>query len=222
MPADLSREDQFLLREYDSAVKLTYHIDELRNSLTGFVLTFAGVAVAGITLLLKGETVGSLFKSPPAVVAVLLLLVASIQVIAVCILARLRRAQIEHFRIINNVREHFLGTNYQLWNVVQLSSDTLPKPNRKSGTYFWTALLISVGSYLLGFASHLFLVDVFFKEMDVQWWSYLFSLLVFAVSFFLQDRLYIKLARPPEPKQYSAQNLAVSQLAKPVSQAESV
>lgn len=214
MSSDLSREDQFLLREYDSAVKLTYHIDELRNSLTGFFLTFAGVAAAGLTLLLKGETGKSLFKSPPAVVAVLLLLVASIQVIAVCILARLRKAQIEHFRIINNVREHFLGTNYVLWDIVQLSAETLPKPNRRSGTYFWMVLLIFVGSYFLGFASHLLLVDVF--GAIEAWWSYIVSTLVFLASFLLQDRLYIRLAQPPRPRQYSAQNLPLPRSAKPV------
>ena len=214
MPGDLSREDQFLLREYDSAVKLTYHIDELRNSLTGFFVTFAGAAAAGLTLLLKGEAGQSFFKSPSTVVAILLLLVASIQIIAVCILARLRKTQLEHFRIINNLREHFLGTNYHLWDVVQLSSVTLPKPNRRSGTYFWTTLLISVGSYLLGFASHLFLVHVF--HLVKTQWSYAISLLVFSCSFLLQDILYFKLAQPPEPKQYSAQNLALSGAAKPV------
>jgi hypothetical protein len=50
MSDNITRQDEFLLMEYESATALNNYIDELRNKLTGFYLTFAGVAVAGSLL----------------------------------------------------------------------------------------------------------------------------------------------------------------------------
>ncbi len=210
--SELSREEHFLLQEYESATKLTYHIDELRNSITGFFLTFSGLAAAGLALLLKGEVntkvnLGEVFfKSPSIVVAFLLLLVVAVGIIMVCILGRLRRAQVEHFGIINNIRSYFLRTNCELWDVVQLSAKTVPVPNRKSGTYLWTVLLIVVGSCLLSFCSFLFLVGCL-RPMFLT----IIAMAVFIASFWLQDRLYFKCASSIEVRKYDAGNLPLPQ-----------
>ena len=78
MSDDLTRQDQFLLKEYDSAAQLTNHIDELRNKLTTLYLTFAGVAVAGVAILIKGETKSTVFDKVEGLVAALLFVVALI------------------------------------------------------------------------------------------------------------------------------------------------
>lgn len=119
---DRCNKEKFLLEEYKNAAQLTYHIDELRNRLTSFFLTFVGLAVAGVAILLKGEAEEGLFAKPEGIVTVFLGIISLIGVAIVCILARLRRVQIEHFCIINNVRQYFLKKDYQLWNVVQLSA----------------------------------------------------------------------------------------------------
>jgi hypothetical protein len=92
----LTPQDEFLLKEYESATELTNHIDELRNKLTGFYLTFAGVAVAGVAILIKDEAKSKIFDRVDGVIAILLFVVALTGWIVVLGLARLRRVQIEY------------------------------------------------------------------------------------------------------------------------------
>src|SRR5687768_11849884 len=100
MSDSLTAQDEFLLKEYESATELTNHIDELRNKLTGFYLTFAGVAVAGVAILIKDEAKSKIFDRVDGVIAILLFVVALTGWIVVLGLARLRRVQIEYFGII--------------------------------------------------------------------------------------------------------------------------
>lgn len=162
---DLTKQDQFLLKEYDAAQQLTFHIDELRNKLTGLYLTFAGVAVAGVAVLIKGEIESTVFDRIEGLVATLLLIVALIGWIVVLGLARLRRVQIEYFGIINSIREHFLGQDYELWNRVQVSRQTLPTPNRRSGTYMWLLLVILASSSLMGFSVYLVAKSTYYSPL---------------------------------------------------------
>jgi hypothetical protein len=200
-----SNKEQFLMEEYKTAVQVTYHIDELRNRLTNFFLTFAGLAVAGLATLLRGEAANAFFGQPEGVVAILLMLVAFIGVVIVCILARLRKVQIEYFRIINSIREHFLQTDYDLWNVVQLSAKTLPRPNRKSGTYFWLLIIMLASSSMLAAAVYIFLVHAF-KIVSPEWGYVMFSATII-IGMMLEDRLYFSMASPPPPLVYSQAHL---------------
>jgi hypothetical protein len=196
MPDDLTKQDQFLLKEYDAAQQLTYHIDELRNKLTALYLTFAGVAVAGVAILIKGEARSTVFDRVEGLVATLLFIVALIGWIVVLGLARLRRVQIEYFGIINNIREHFLGQDYTLWNRVQVSKKTLPTPNRRSGTYMWLVLVILSSSSLMLFTVYLLTVKVFGVLSPVRGW--LVAVLAFVIYFICQDTSYFRWARRPQ------------------------
>ena len=111
--AQLSKEEKFLLKEYDAAQQLTYHVDELRSKLTQFFLIFTGFATAALTLLVKGEAKTTVFEKPEGAVALLVLVAALLGSAFVSIIARLRHSQIEHFRITNNIRTYFLGKNYK-------------------------------------------------------------------------------------------------------------
>ncbi|MCX5799806.1 MAG: hypothetical protein NTX17_00200 [Candidatus Eisenbacteria bacterium] len=191
----MHRHEEFLLREYDLAAKLTYHIDDLRNKLTSFFLSFAAAAGAALVILVKGEARAFLTNQR---LGVLCLGIAILGGLVVGILARCRRAQIEHFRIINNVREYFLGRDYDLWNVVQLSGQTLPVPNRRSGTFMWTALIMVVDSSLVSLSLYLILSSTLASWFLVTG--------AFLVAWLVLDRLYFRLARPPEEIRYSASN----------------
>lgn len=202
MPDELKREDQFLFKEYDSATQLTNHIDELRNKLTAFYLTFAGVAVAGVAILIKGETESKVFDKVEGLVATLLFIVALIGWIVVLGIARLRRVQLEYFRIINNIREHFLGSDYALWNRVQVSRRTLPTPNRGSGSYMWLLLVILSSSSLLLFSVYLLMVKVYVVMSSARGW--LVAILAFVIYAVIQDASYFRWAKPYAEQQYSA------------------
>ena len=56
----------------------------------------------------------------------------------------------------NNIREHVLGDRVDLWNVVELSHETLPQePIRTSGSYFWVATIGTIGGFALGIGLYL-------------------------------------------------------------------
>jgi hypothetical protein len=171
MGSELDRRDQFLLKEYETAAHLTYHIDQLRDRLTAFFVTVTGIAVAGLSIVLKGEAGRDSASLAVVVSALLFVVVAVLGGLVVAILARLRRAQIEHFRIMNNVREHFLGDDPVLWNVVELSRATLPAPSRTSGTFMWLSMILVVSALSTGLGLYIFVHDVFHGASDELVWT---------------------------------------------------
>ncbi len=198
--------DDFLLKEYDSALRLTYHIDELRAKLTSFYVTFSGIAGAGLIMLLKGEAGNTTGFIPEEVVSVLMCFVGLIGLVIVGIVARLRRAQLEHFRIINNIRTHFLREDIELWNVVELSAFTLPAPNRKSGSYMWVFLIMLIASFFLAFSTFIYthLALALITATISKW----LSLVLFAVFLCVYDRVYMILAAPMARRNYSVSQVS--------------
>lgn len=204
MADDLSREDEFLLKEYDAAVRLTFHVDELRSRFTNLFITISSAAAAGISLLLQGPPADNEFGQVEAVLAIMLVLVALVGIVVIAVIARLRRVQLEHFRITNNIRKYFLGNKIPLWNVVELSSETLPIPNRSSGTYFWSLVIMLINSYSLGLAIYLFSAHIWLIANPNS--SFVIAA-VGAIAFVWgQNVIYFRLAMPPAPRMYSKES----------------
>lgn len=88
----LSKKDAFLIEEYKAASKLTFHIDELRNKLTSFFLSFAAIIVGLITFFLE-DKLDNLEVEKFRWVAFIMFFVSFIGFIMVCILGKLRRVQ---------------------------------------------------------------------------------------------------------------------------------
>jgi hypothetical protein len=202
---DMDKPETFLLEEYKSAVELTFHIDSLRNKLTSFFISFAGLAVAGLLLLLKKDTNNTPIDNINEFVASLMILVAFIGHLFIIVLAKLRKAQLEHFRIINNIRKYFLNENWHLWNVVQLSEKTLPKPSIYSGTFFWLLILQILNSAILFIGIFLIWNNI---ENLISCQGFLLFIIVLSLSLGTQTLLYLKLAKPPLAKIYSKDNPA--------------
>lgn len=203
-----SYQHALLIKEYDSAIQLTYHIDELRNNLTRFYITFAGVATAAVAFLLKDEAKHSAIPDIGAPVVFLLLIVAVKGALVVRGLARLRSVQLESFFIINSIRSHIFGhKNYDIWNVVRLSSKTLPKPSRKSGTYVWVLLVVLTSSAI--FAAFCYLT-VAYHLPDVGYApNMLVSCMFFASYGLALDAFYFYSVNRPSVLAYSETNTPV-------------
>jgi hypothetical protein len=195
MAKELTAMDEYLFKELEMASKLTFHIDELRHKVTSFFLSFIGIAGVAMSIIIKGEfnTKNKFFSESN--LPFLLFFVAILGGIVIFILGRLRRSQIEHFRIINNIREHFLKKDMEYWNIVQLSDKTLPTPNHSSGTYFWTLLIIVVNSALVTLATAILL------QQDKSCIAY--SMFALIASLFVCDSIYFYSAQPPESIKYS-------------------
>lgn len=194
--------DEFLFAEYEQARDLTFHIDDLRNKLTNFFLVISGAGIAGIVFLLR-ESEKTQYFSKPLVVATLLLVIGIIGILFVCILAKIRKAQLEHFAIINNIRTYYIKDDVTLKNVVQLSDRTLPPPRRTSGTYFWLLIVMILESIIFSASVYLFFVEVF-NIIDKNRGITLLVICFFAILR-INDWLYFKLVQPPGQIDYGKQ-----------------
>mgnify|MGYP003529863046 FL=1 len=204
MAADQSQKNEFLLKEYDTAIQLTLHVDELRSRFTNLFITIAGVVAAVISLLLQENTNGNTFGKLEVVAGIILILIALVGLLVIAVIARLRKVQLENFRITNNIRKHFLGNSYSLWNVVELSGDTLPMPNMHSGTYYWSMVIMLLNSYTAALAIYLFLAQVWKLATPPN--SFVLAIVGGLIFIVLQNVIYFRLAIPPAPRIYSKDN----------------
>lgn len=189
-----------LLKDYDNAVQLTYHIDALRDRVTVFFVTVAGIAAAGLSVVLKDPGASSLALD---LVSALFLLVAALGCAVVAILARLRAVQLEHFRILTKIRQRFYGDDAALWNAVELSGSTLPQPRRSSGTYMWLALILIVTAFAAGTGTYLLVrVGNTWLSNGAAWALATGLGLILVLTL---DRIYLHLAKSRPAPQYSAE-----------------
>lgn len=198
----MNDEQTFLLKEYDSANELTFAVDELRNKISTFYGAFVTITFAGLGLFVKsGDQQQTASQQLGASLPILTFTLGVIGLFVVRALGRMRAAQLEHFRIINNIREYFLKADAALWSAVELSRETLPgRPTRKSGSYMWAAMVIFLSAALLGCAVFQTLAawDQFCTAAN-----YVLSIVAFLLAFAIEDRLYLDAAQPPPRKIYT-------------------
>jgi len=193
--------NEFLLWEYDSANKLTLHIDEVRGRLTNFYFAFGSSAGAGLLFLLSGKIEKIFFVTPVNVVTSLIIFVGLVGFVAVGIIARLRRVQIEHFRIVNNIRSYFIEERIELWNVVELSSQTLPKPSFKSGSYLWTLVIVLVSSFFFAFGIFMLVHKACGASLAN---GVIVATTTGLLSVLFEHWVYFRWATPPPPPNYES------------------
>jgi hypothetical protein len=191
--------DDFLLKEYETARDLTFEVDELRNKLSTFYAGFATVAFAGLGLFVKsGPTTSDVIVQLGWTLPVILVVLGCTGALLIIALAKLRSVQLEHFRIMNNFREYFIEKDVELWNVVELSRTTLPKPGWKSGSFMWVAMVITLSATVCGSAAFAASKLLF---VDCAKWPIAFvaCLLVWLVEY----RLYFTNATEPSRRVYT-------------------
>jgi hypothetical protein len=187
--------EEFLLKEYDTAVELTNHVDNLRSEITRFQITFSGAAIAGILLIFDKESVKNI-QDINLLLSIFLVITFLFGVLFVAVIARLRRSQLERYRIINKIRTHFLKGQQDLANVVELSSATLThRPRFSSGSYFWILILFLLNGMLLCLAEYaLFVLHLKFNIDS----AYLIIEISFIAALIIQNfAIYFPLATPP-------------------------
>jgi hypothetical protein len=101
----MAEKDDFLFKEYSTAIQLIFHIDDLRYKLTNLLLSIASVGAAGITLLIRQDALG--MPESQIILGVFLFMAGIIGGLIVIILGRLRRHQIKHYRIFDKIRNKF-------------------------------------------------------------------------------------------------------------------
>jgi len=137
-----------LITEYERSSEFCNHVDDVRNVITSFFLTVVGGAAFAIDRYTSGQIQPGPLGSPAARVSYLLGGVAIIGVLFVMTIARLRRIQVERYKIMNGILESVLTQEHRL--LVTFQNDQIPGVTSKdgfsykrlSGTYIWTAILI--------------------------------------------------------------------------------
>jgi hypothetical protein len=183
MAEDLAHE--FLLKEYENAAQVTFRADDFRDKLSTFFLSFAGAAVVLVGLIVQDSIKVEYFGAKELTTGVFLVGVGTIGLLILCVHARLRRVQLEHFAMINRIRLYCVRENVDLWNTIGLSMKTLPKVRLISGSELWaltillpTAVLFAMaGDFLLRWrhyqgAWHLIPVGVGVVVSGLLWWLY--------------------------------------------------
>jgi hypothetical protein len=201
---------EFLFREYESAVELTNHIDELRNKLTSFYLAFAGAAGAGLVLILKGDLKDAFSRADIYFLSGLfLLLVSVIGVFVVHGLGRLRYVQIEYFGIVSRIRAAFFQQDANLWKIVPHRPGSEPEERILSGSYMWLLMVTFINSTLLAVSACL--IAVSFRNDIAGNAQFTIGLIAFVVYKLLQHFLYMKIAQGEwgKPKETEAPPLAL-------------
>ncbi|OFY39675.1 MAG: hypothetical protein A2X18_09700 [Bacteroidetes bacterium GWF2_40_14] len=189
--SDLNKKETFLLEEYKTAVQLTYQMDSLRNKITSFFISIAGISIAGFLLVIKGKDESINISNLNEIVSIIMLIVAILGHLFICVLAKIRKVQLEHFAIINNIRKYFIELDYTMWNIVQLSDKTLPKARLFSGTYWWQFVIQVINGFIL-YLGILLLFDLL--EDIITWKSFFIFCGTFIFSILLQNLFYFKIA----------------------------
>ncbi len=149
--------EEVLLAEYNQSVEVANHIDNHRNVLTSFFLTLNGGVLVAASLVLKGEVNNTVFGSAESFLAVLLISVALLGTLFVATIARMRRVQIERYRIQNRILDNLLLG--ELRAVIPYTDKRLGQDaggsgmnKRTTGSYLWTLAIVLPSSALAGFA----------------------------------------------------------------------
>jgi len=197
---DINITDYFLVEEYKAANELTLHVDNFRNKLTSFYLTFAGIALSGIVFLFQNNIVDErTIYNMTDIIGLLMMLVTVIGFLFIGVLARSRRIQLEQYGIINNIREYFIKNDVRYWNILQLSKYTLPKARLFTGTYYWVLIIMILNAVICFIAVYLMCYSI---NNILSLNALSIGAITFVPSLFIQHKMYFKIANNIKARKY--------------------
>lgn len=192
---------QLLLLEYERSSQLCNHVDGLRNVITSFFLTLVAGAAVAVSRYADGSLPGSRLGTSEQVVAAVCAGAVVVGALFVCTLARLRRVQLERYRLMNGILDAALTGPAR--GLVPFGSTTIVLPGRpgtgrrlgarSTGSYLWTLVIILPTAAL---SAVVLLVLVAPDRAPMPWRGGL-AIVITAVAIALLDRAYQTLSAPP-------------------------
>lgn len=169
---NLSKEEQFLLQEYDIRTRQMLHEDKLRYQLVTFIITLSTAVIGGLVYLIKEQSYDiSQLKSPIILLNSLFIIII---ILFIIIIAKIRKNQLMEMKICDNIREYFYKQNYEYHVInIYIKSKFPIEPNycNPSQTLLFVYLLSLFNSILI---IHLLLM--FFSYTNL---FYLIGLIIF-------------------------------------------
>jgi hypothetical protein len=152
-----SSRSSILLLEYERSSEFCNHVDDVRNVITSFFLTVAGVAVLAVDRFSSGDLKSGPLGSPALRAMFVLLAVSLLGFLFVLVISRLRRVQLERYSIMNGILDTLLEGDDR--GLIPFTNSNIPgQPSaaalrrRATGSYFWTLILVLPSASLLGIA----------------------------------------------------------------------
>jgi hypothetical protein len=187
---------ELMLLEYERSSEFCNHVDGVRNVITSFFLTVVGGAAFLIDRFSSAELKAGPLGSPTVRVVALLYLVATIGLLFVVVIARLRRVQLERYAIMNGILDRVLTGATR--DVVPFANTSIAGGSgagamrrRSTGSYFWTMILVLPGALLVGIATALVLDSAKLSTFTVS----LLAAMIGLLHFCLCDMLYFRLSK---------------------------
>jgi magnesium-transporting ATPase (P-type) len=106
----LTKEEQFLLKDYELRSGQMLHEDKLRHQLITFIITLSTAVIGGLAYVLKGDFLYPVRYKSIVIIACLLLII--IIFISIIIIAKIRKAQLLSMQICENIRGYFYKQDY--------------------------------------------------------------------------------------------------------------
>lgn len=190
--------ENILVAEYNHAVQVANHIDNLRNVLTSFFLTLNGGAFIAATLVFRSIRNDAPLGSPESFLAIVVISVSVLGSVFVATIARMRRVQIERYVIQNGILDRFLTG--ELRSAIPHTDRHLARDagghamrKRSTGSYLWTLAIILPSSTFAGFAIWLIISPIHHVASSPLSW--IIGVLGGAAVFTVNDFTYFGLSK---------------------------
>jgi hypothetical protein len=150
----LTKEEQFLLQEYDIRARQMIHEDKLRHQLVSFVIGLSTAVIGGIVFIVAKKIYYLyyyIYELKTLIFISGLILVITIFT-SIIILAKIRKSQLLSMNICDNIREYFYKGNYLFHSINIFSKFTFPIESncfKPSQTLLFVLLLSLFNSFLI-------------------------------------------------------------------------
>ncbi len=181
---NLSKAEQFILREYETRTKQMQHEDRLRDYLLRYIIIFFTLIITTIFYLFIDKRLDNVPNEINNLIFAFLILIAISVWIIIIIIAKIRKAQLLWMNIEANIRTYFFKEKYELYNITILSQTTIrPEPNILSPSQ--TLLTILIISFFNSFyiCSLLYLFKIYQYQSSSLCFFCVFALLLFGHYF---------------------------------------
>lgn len=193
----MTNDSELLLAEYNNCAELGNHIDNVRNVITSFFLTLNGGVLIVLSLVGKGDVQQDTFGSPKALLAGVMLTVSTLGMLFTATVARLRRVQIERYRISNGILDYLLAAETR--QIIPLANSSLSVDaggtglsKRATGSYLWTLAIMLPTAGLAGLAAYYIVADIHGSIRGPLSW--LAGLALTAIILSIEDAVYFRLS----------------------------
>jgi hypothetical protein len=179
--------DELLAAEFDYIAQTAAQATEDRARVSSFYLIAVGSLIAAMFGTQFLDLKSALPRTVNLMFGGLFLLLTLLGTSTIMQLARLRAAWYESMLAMNQLKDYMIAENKPLAKAFRWQSNTLPPKYRTNSVSYFQALEVALISGLMFGAAMFFFLQVF---LTIGWLHWTISVFVFALTIFLQLRIY--------------------------------